>query len=228
MKNKLCLILLFFLSSQLYSKDIRVLYKKEYQNALSLKVQYEVLLKERHINDTNFYIALVFPEMIRYNEIRDELETLINKITYTTITSYDGCSIGAFQIKPKCALEIENYVKENRLLNSKYPMIASIREQNSFSDRMSRLNRLQQKKYQIEYILAFVDICKIKYNLENESLAEQLRITSAAYNIGLLDNPELFENYLSFNSFPHGYGANDSYWTYPELVLDFYYQFNEQ
>ncbi len=228
-KNKICLLFLFFVSSyNLFSKDIRTLYPKEYKNALSLKPQYEALFKERGFENSDFYIAIVFPEMIRYNEIQDELESLLNKVAYTTIDTYSGCSISPFQIKPACALEIEEIVKSNKELKKKYPLICDLDSSNSFSTKLKRINRLQQKKYQIEYLLAFVDICETKYNLSKESEIEKLRVTSAAYNIGLLENVDDFDNFLSINCFPHGSKSPDSYWNYTELVLDFYDQFSNE
>ena len=125
-------------------------------------------------------------------------------------------------------MEIEEIVKSSNQLKNKYSLICDLDSSNSFSTKLKRINRLQQKKYQIEYLLAFVDICESKYNLSEESKIEKLRVTSAAYNIGLLDSAEDFENFLSINCFPHGSKSPDSYWNYTELVLDFYNQFSNE
>ena len=232
MKNSKILIFFFIFIfcnfTKIFAIDIRTIYSKEYHNALVLKDQFENQLKERGITDTNFYMALVFPEMIRFNIIKNELETIINKIAYTTIDDYSGCSIGPFQIKPSCALDIERYVKQNETLNCKYPLLANIPDNDSFTEKFKRINRLQQNKFQIEYLLAFVDICTIKYDLEDLSVKEQLKVSSAAYNIGFLDNRDLYYDYLKIKSFPYGSNSSNSYWNYTTLVLDFYNQFSDQ
>ena len=196
-KNRILTFILFFLISNLYSQDIKLLYPKEYKNALELKAQYELILQSKGISDTNFYISLVFPEMIRYNKIQDELETYINKVAYTTIDNYEGCSIGPFQIKPKCALEIEQKVKSSDSLSKKYSLLSKINSKNTFTEKLNRINRLRERNYQIEYLLAFVDICINKYQLENLSELEQLKIISAAYNVGFLNAKENY-NYFAF------------------------------
>ena len=226
-KNRIFIFLLFCLISNLYSQDIKLLYPEEYKNALELKQQYELILQSKGIIDTGFYISLVFPEMIRYNTIRDELETFINKVAYTTIDKYEGCSIGAFQIKPNCALEIENNIKSSRSLSEKYPLLAKISNEDNFTEKVKRINRLREKKYQIEYLLAFVDICVNKYDLQNKSTEEKLKIISAAYNIGFLKTSDDYKKFLNSKSFPYGAGSPDSLWNYTELVLDFYSQFKE-
>lgn len=226
-KNRIFIFLLFFLISNLYSQDIKLLYPEEYKNALELKQQYELILQSKGIIDTGFYISLVFPEMIRYNTIRDELETFINKVAYTTIDKYEGCSIGAFQIKPNCALEIENNIKSSRSLSEKYPLLAKISNEENITEKIKRINRLREKKYQIEYLLAFVDICINKYDLQKKPIEEQLKVISAAYNIGFLKSLDDYKKFQNTKSFPYGSGSPDSLWNYTELVLDFYSQFKE-
>ena len=227
-KNRILIILLFFSVFKLYSQDIKLIYPKEYENALELKTQYEYILQDKGITDTNFYIALVFPEMIRYNTIQDELETFINKVAYTTIDKYEGCSIGTFQIKPKCALEIEQKVKASDSLSKKYPLLSNIANKNNFTEKLNRINRLRERTYQVEYLLAFVDICINLYDLSTITKTEQLTIISAAYNVGFLENKENYKYFTTIKSFPYGSESPDSFWNYTDLVIEFYNLFRKK
>lgn len=228
LKNRfLTVIILLLFSSALFSETYESVYPKQYTRALGLKHIYMDLLKEQNVSDPEFYIALVFPEMERYTSKRDKLETLLNKINYTTISEYEGYSIGPFQMKPNFAKEIEQCVLQNQILQQNYPELLFNSTETDFIEKYNRILRLQSKTYQISYLKAFVDICRIKYNLQNVPTEQQLRIISTAYNVGLLNNREDFIPYMNIKSFPFTTRSSKSKWNYGELVLHYYKQFKQ-
>lgn len=196
----------------------------QYKNAIALKDIYNTILIEQEIKDPDFYLAIVFPEMMRFFVSRDELETLLTKITYTTINDYEGCSIGPFQIKPSFAENVEKIISQDKELQKRYPSLV-IDSKNSFSSKYDRIIRLQNKRMQILYLLAFVDICKKKYNLNNLQDIEQLKVISTAYNVGLIDLKQL-EKFYDKKWFPEGKNSESSKWNYSELVIHYYLIFH--
>lgn len=199
-------------------------YPSQFKNAFALKNIYSDLLKEEGITDTDFYIAIVFPEMMRYTAVRDEFEILFTKITYTTIQDYDGCSISPFQMKPNFIEYLENYISDNPRLKEKYSSLLMEEDISDFSRRYQRIVRLQSRSYQVQYLMAFVDICMEKYNLENEPKEKQLKIIATAYNSGLKSKSALYQK-MKQKNFPEGANSPKSEWNYAELCLHYYKMF---
>lgn len=197
------------------------IYSTQFKNVLALKNIYSYLLKEEGVTDTNYYIAIVFPEMMRYSAIRDELEALLTTITYTTIQDYDGCSISPFQMKPNFIEDLEHCISEDAELKEKYSALLFEENISDFSRRYGRIVRLQSRSYQVQYLMAFVDICIEEYNLENEPKEEQLKIIATAYNTGLKSKTVLYQK-MKQKSFPEGANSPKSKWNYAELCLYYY------
>lgn len=208
----------FFVYGQSYEEE----YPVEYKKALALRFVYKQMMENEEIENPDFYLSIVFPEMIRYSEIRDSLETLLNKLSYTTIEDYEGCSIGAFQMKPSFAETIEYIILQDPVLQKKYPSLV-FESNKSFSSRYSRILRLQEKTFQISYLLAFVDICFKKFSLEQFSESEKLKILATAYNAGFSLNYEQLLKYTKLKGFPEGFNSEKSLWNYSDLVI-YYYQ----
>ena len=170
----------------------------------------------------------IFTIMERYTETRDELETLFTKITYTTINDYEGCSIGAFQMKPKFAEDVELYIQKDIELRKRYSELCIKDETSEFTKKYNRIVRLQSKNYQLLYLRAFVDICKAKYDLINETIENQVKVIATAYNVGLRDM-EYLRKQMKKTSFPDGINSEDSKWNYADLVIHYYLMFyNEE
>lgn len=218
------LLSIALLSFTFATEHYEEIYPAQYKTALALKDIYSDLLKEKGITDTDFYIAIVFPEMMRYTAIRDEFETLLTKITYTTIQDYDGCSISPFQMKPNFIEDLEHYISEDAELKEKYSALLFEENISDFSRRYGRIVRLQSHSYQVQYLMAFVDICMEKYNLENEPKEKQLKIIATAYNSGLKNKSVLYQK-MKQKSFPEGANSPKSKWNYAELCLHYYKMF---
>lgn len=204
----------------LFAQCFEDVYPKQFSDALALKKLYEELLINKNVKNPNFYLSLVFPEMERYSESRDNLEVFLTKITYTTIDNYEGCSIGPFQMKPSFAKRVEKEVQELGL-STEYASLVFL-DNDSFSDRYNRIIRLQSQDYQITYLLAFVSICEKKYGIGNLSDKDRLRIISSAYNAGLEKTFLELQEYSKIKSFPDGINSSKSLWNYSDLVVHYY------
>lgn len=228
LKNKrfTSLIIILLLSYfSVHGQTYEEAYPSEYKKALALKSVYKTMMINEDVENPDFYLSIVFPEMVRYSEIRDLLETLLNKLSYTTIEDFKGCSIGAFQMKPSFAETIEILISQDTELQKKYPSLI-FEKGESVSNRYSRILRLQEKRYQMSYLLAFVDICVQKYSLDKLSDIEKLKILATVYNVGFSRTYEQLLRYTKYKGFPEGYNSEKSLWNYSELVIHYYMLFS--
>lgn len=222
-KTLTVLVLLLVLKSALFSQVFEELYPKQYKEALAMKSEYEALFKADGVDDPDFYIAIVFPEMTRYTETRNDMEVLLTKITYTTIGQYEGCSLGPFQMKPSFARDVEKAVATYHL-EEKYPEIVYTQD-DTVVTRYERIMRIQDRRYQRMYLRAFVDICRIRFNLEGRSKEEQLKIIAGAYNAGVWKDIGQLMKLEGLKCFPYGRNSAKSLWNYADLVIYFYKEF---
>lgn len=226
-KSLLLVTIILFCKNVSFAETYEECYSKQFQKALGLKKVYEEILIEDGVQDYDFYLSIVFPEMERYTETRDELETFFTKITYTTINDYEGCSIGPLQMKPKFAEDVELYIKNDNDLKERYPELVFNEEMSDFTCRYNRIVRLQSKKYQLLYLRAFVDICEGKYKLQNKSIENRLLVIATAYNVGL-KNYEYLKKMMKNKAFPNGANSEDSRWNYADLVIHYYILFKNE
>lgn len=162
--------------------------------------------------------SIVFPELIRYSELQDEIESIINELLAYTSDESNGFSIGIFQMKPQFASQMEKIVSSDSTLKSRYPKIAKDGKMDSPSDRHDRIIRLKDYDYQIEYLKAFVDYEIKNLNLQNESQENRIKYLSASYNAGLQFTKDLLERYFSLNTFPSG--KRGLYFNYQQICME--------
>lgn len=134
--------------------------------------------------ESDFVVALVYPELVRYNQNRDLLEAAIDRLIFSVTDEINGCSIGPMQMKPGFAINIEKLVEESRELSKKYSLLA-FPPASSLTIRIDRIARLKDIEWQCLYLKAFIEICLQKYQLKQKDRLYQLEILAAAYNAGI-------------------------------------------
>jgi hypothetical protein len=126
-------------------------------------------------------LAIVFPELIRYSSIRDNIETAALKSLYIQYgKSYADFSIGHFQMKPSFAEDIEKeYIKLRGLPVNSYDTTDCV------SSRKERINRLNSAEGQVRYLCMFMKLMTRSLNqLASFGKKEEVRLMAAAYNYG--------------------------------------------
>jgi hypothetical protein len=141
----------------------------------------------------HFMQALVFPEVMRYNTLKDGIETESLRTLYVQFgEEYANFSIGLFQMKPTFAATVETKAKE-LLPDSTYHELQLAYTVTTVEDvRMERVERLQDQDYQLVYLTAFVAICNQLYqhrSFANET--EKLQWYATVYNAGF-DKPDSY------------------------------------
>lgn len=108
---------LFFVYTQAQD-NFEEIFGNNYEKAISFIEQEKAIPKkiESYGLPTKEVVAVIFPELIRYNSIQDKMETFALESLYVKYaTDYANFSIGVFQMKPSFAEQIEkDYLKTER------------------------------------------------------------------------------------------------------------------
>jgi hypothetical protein len=142
---------------------------------------------------SRFMQAIVFPEVMRYNSLKDGIEAESLRTLYVQFgKDYANFSIGLFQMKPTFAETVETKAKQ-LLPGSIYNELQLAYTATAAEDiRMERVERLQDNEYQLIYLTAFTAICntlcKYKY-FSTET--ERLQWYATVYNAGF-DKPDSY------------------------------------
>lgn len=133
-----------------------------------------------------FMQSVIFPEVMRYNSLKDDIETESLKTLYVQFgQEYANFSIGIFQMKPTFAIEVETKAKL-LLHDSIYKELQLSYEQNNEElIREKRVERLQDNEWQLVYLTAFICICNETYKKKAfVSDKEKLQWYATIYNAG--------------------------------------------
>jgi hypothetical protein len=140
-----------------------------------------------------FMQALVFPEVMRYSTLKDGIETESLRTLYVQFgEDYADFSIGLFQMKPSFAQTVETKARQ-WLPDSIYQELQLAYTTTAEEDiRMERVERMQDKDYQLVYLTAFIAICNQLYQHHTFSdESEKLRWYATVYNAGF-DKPDSY------------------------------------
>jgi hypothetical protein len=138
-----------------------------------------------------FMQSMVFPELMRYNSLKDDIERESLYTLYVQLGErYANFSIGLFQMKPSFALQVEQKAKA-LLPDSVYREL-----QLTYSDteakaiRRERVNRLSDSDWQLIYLTAFICCCDALYKDRNfAGEKERMQWYATVYNAGF-DQPD--------------------------------------
>jgi hypothetical protein len=133
-----------------------------------------------------FMQGIVFPEVMRYNSLKDDVEAESLRTLYVQFgAAYANFSIGIFQMKPTFAEQVET--KSNQLLPDSIlkELQLAYTVTNEESIRSQRVERLQDEDWQLVYLTAFVAICNKLYESKKfSSVTEKLQWYATVYNAG--------------------------------------------
>jgi len=136
--------------------------------------------------DTKFMQSIVFPEVMRYSSIKDGVEAESLRTLYVQFgAAYANFSIGLFQMKPTFAEQVE--VKSKQLLpqNIYKELQLAYTSTDEQSIRQQRVERLQDKDWQMVYLTAFISLCNEIYRTRTfSSPTEKLQWYATVYNAG--------------------------------------------
>jgi hypothetical protein len=145
--------------------------------------------------DKRFMQSIIFPELMRYNSLKDGIEAESLRTLYVQLgKEYANFSIGIFQMKPSFAEQVEQ--KAAALLSPAICQELQLEYDTKDEEtiRMQRVERLQDEEWQMIYLTAFICICneiyKDKYFTGD---LEKLQWYATVYNAGF-DNSKSYIN----------------------------------
>jgi hypothetical protein len=169
-----------------------------------------------------FLFALVAPELTQYGYLKDKVETYSLKVFYVQSgKAYADFSIGVFQMKPSFIERLEDSLQTRKHLHAKYQNCL-MPEPDSRKARATRVQRLGQLEWQLEYLALFCELVRERFPLKSERHDdEMLAFYSAAYNTGFHKPEDLIDRMAQRSLFPHFSSVK---YRYSDIALWFYRQ----
>jgi hypothetical protein len=167
-------------------------------------LQESFALCAQHTNTSpQFLQSLVFPEIMRYQQWKDDVETESLRTLYVQLgEAYADFSIGPFQMKPSFAKAVEE--KAVALLSP--ALLRELELQYTTADpvmiRMQRVERLSDAAWQMVYLTAFVSICHRLYGHKKfASEEERLSWYATVYNAGFQQSDAMIAEKIKAHHF---------------------------
>lgn len=226
---------LFFtiLLNPVYSQPLNYqeVFGNDWKNAISFEKENRSWMKpalERYHISYPVAIAVVFPELVRYSALRDKMEITLLKALYINLGSdYANFSIGRFQMKPSFA---EAILKE---IPAELPGVSGLKlkTRSDFEDEISFrrtiVNNLEQTDSQVNYLIAFLKVCEMKFTYGQNDEMLRLKFLATAYNYGFDKSSSDIEKMIEKRFFNTKLIKTDNY-SYADVALFWYKEyFNE-
>ncbi len=171
----------------------------------------------RYAQPTEEVLAVVFPELIRYDIVKDLIETKVLEQAYINNGSNKvDFSIGRFQMKISFIEKLEEAICASSSLQQKYEELVSFSSEEN--RRKERMERLKQFEFQLDYAFSFFEIMQAK-NLRFRSKEDQLTWFASAYNYGFWKTPKSISAWSKVKAFPYGKYSEEPQEAYADFAL---------
>lgn len=170
-------------------EDYAAIFGRKYIEAEQFLEQNDRIVESLNLPaaETRIAEAVVFPEVIRYRVLEDEIQVRALKVLYVQLgRKYANFSVGHFQMKPAFAEQLErDYDRLFSAAEKAAAGIASYDLDDSSHRRNARVRRLDDLYGQAEYLRLFMMIMdKLYANLTFADDLAKLRFYATAYNAG--------------------------------------------
>lgn len=212
MVNKLTICLLFLLiagqasnAQELIAKQFGSDCKKAEQWLQTNTAEWDKMALEGY--NIPLSKAIIFPELLRYNQLRDKLEIFGLQVLYIQFgKDYADFSIGPFQMKPSFAELIEKTGKNPAII----------------TNRKERIDLLNTTAGQFIYLRSFLRWMDKTYAHKKwHSMEEKIRFYATAYNCGF-NKPESFLNAMLYKKFFRITETSTDSYNYATIAVSYY------
>jgi hypothetical protein len=178
----------------------------------------------RFCQDPREVIAMVFPEIVRYNYLQDFFETKSLELIYVNLGSREAdFSIGYFQMKASFVERLEKNIVRFRSYFPELAFIAKYESLNENEIRRQRIDRMKTFEWQLNYAFAFYILASACFDEEHfESQSAQVGFLATAYNLGFSAKVPQIRAWTKIKAFPFGKKFRGDQWSYAELSSAFY------
>ena len=205
---KIFIILLFYSFSFSFDTNDIVSFENKYYQEIKWANNYifdnKSIIDSIFINnniDIEIGLSIMFPELVRYNFLKDQIEISLNKLLYVNGgIEYSDLSIGVLQMKPSFIKRLSN---SPRLSN--YDLLFEFNGNLNDEDiRAIIIQRLQNLSYQLLYLSYFINIIDKHIKNYNFSKTQKIKYISTAYNSGAWYNINNNDKYSQKKTYPNG------------------------
>lgn len=194
---------------------------EDYRNAQTFMQQQKALTTSILQKDRLVLEAALFPEVIRYSQVKDLLETSALEMLYVQYgAGYADFSIGRFQMKPSFAEAVETYLAAHPALDAS--LATALICPQTPQGRASRVARLKQVSWQLRYARAFYLVVCHKFALSPATTSDHVRFVAAAYNSGFLRTETEIRKWAETRAFPYGPRYSGTQYAYADIAVDYY------
>ncbi len=209
------------------AQDFERAYHQDYQGALDFLREHKILIKST-LNlppeELKIIMAVVFPEVVRFSEVSNLLETASLETLYTRFgAQYANFSIGRFQMKPSFVESLELYVQKHRM--RQHADITHLEASSARAIRQERLRRMKDLSWQIRYLGAFYAVVKHKFPQAWTDQESQIRFVAATYNRGFDHAEADIQSWITKRTFPFGPGYRGQQYAYTDIAYDVYVRY---
>lgn len=171
-------------------------------------------------------MAIVYPELLRYNLFRDFLETaLLEELYVKGGVSIADFSIGPFQMKPSFVEDLEFHIEHIPALQNEFGFIATYQSLNENHIRNERLKRLKSFEWQIYYAYCYYAIAQDCYaGLTFKNKSDQIAFFATAYNFGFNRAIDDINSWITVKAFPYGKKVPMDQLSYHSLSLHYFHR----
>ncbi len=170
-------------------------------------------------------LSVVFPELVRYNILRDHMEIAALLFLYVDKgTRYADFSVGVFQMKPSFAERVEMALLAVADPPEALERYFDFPAANTKEARRERLKRLSDPIWHARYLAAFIAIVYDRHGdyLADMEGADRVAFLSTAYNAGFYKDLEYLESVSAKAFFPDKTFWNGPLYRYAEVARYFY------
>lgn len=171
--------------------DFRVVFDRHWQKAAAFMEEnaswMDAAAREAGV-DPHLAAAVVFPELVRYDALRNRMEITLLKALYVHYgDEYADFSVGRFQIKPSCAEAVLRELHKHgpRELDLRFHRLhRGLKEKEK---REAILSELEDSRSQYQYVLAILRILDHRFpQLSSLEPLSRLRFYATAFNSGFM------------------------------------------
>lgn len=201
-------------------------YPKEFSFVLQFynhnQKAFRVVTENCLLNDPLLAFAIVAPEIARYQQINDKLETRALELLYVNLgDDYANFSIGYFQIKPSFVEQLEHEILKSYFLEQQFSGLLIDATLSHVQRRSIRVQRLKDMHWQVQYLCCFLHYANHYFaEFDFSCKTDRLQYYASLYNSGIYTPPENIPALLQTRYFPNfAFRPNLNY---ADVAVEFY------
>lgn len=173
-------------------------------------------------------LSIVFPEMIRWNNFQDLMETKSLELAYVKLGRKGAdFSIGHFQMKPSFVEQLEDYISRHQNLKKLNYVLIVEKKQNKA--RKIRLYRLKNFTWQVRYAHVYWLVANDRFKyMKFKTPEERIHFFASAYNYGFRREDKKIKEWQKLACFPYGSKYKGEQVKYADLSLEFYQKYSHK